>query len=559
MKRKITDLKPNTSSSKSSSSLNTTDAKNSSNSNSNTTTNNTNVGNPDDYNSNDTTFSGNVVANQVALLTGQQIFEKFSQLTQYNLDYTNNQMVYNLPPFLAYSNSSNLLTPTSATNITAMNNSGTNSLNEQLSNMSSSAKSIVDKRKSELIRNASYAASKSQSPSPSKPTSPLSRSFPASMLAPSLAAIKSDQAEHKQTVFTFPQQLATITPLNSPLSPHWSNRGDSTIPLKKRMFAESVGPSMGPPTHKSLSDLIGQESMVSSFSPSASSFQLTLSENSKLNLSAWHKCRVLALYRRTSRQDRIQLSTGMISSYKLSLSDPSYSKSDHEQVDELFYYPATIESTNGSLVIVSFDVSIDQICKQDYSTSLSSSYNLMTQYQQTYDIAKEDEKYSLIDDAQPQAEQLEKGLYVLYRSHTTSTNSYPSTPTSAPSQSPLNYKANTSAKNTAACSIMTRYRLGKIVEIKNESSEIKSKLFSIQPMMIDAKNNLITLDLGPNNSIQLVTRPNIRLISPPWFFEYKSELNLKTSQELHLGTIFSTKKFSMNINNDEEEESKNFN
>ena len=555
MKRKITDLKPNTSNSKSTSSLNTTDAKNSSNSNNNTATNNISAGNPNDYNSTDTTFSGNVV-NQVALLTGQQIFEKFSQLTQYNLDYTNNQMVYNLPPFLAYSSSSNLLTPTSASNITAMNNSGINSLNEQLSNMSSSAKSIVDKRKSELIRNASYAASKSQSPSPSKPTSPLSRSFPASMLAPSLAAIKSDQAEHKQTVFTFPQQLATITPLNSPLSPHWSNRGESTIPLKKRMFAES----MGPPSHKSLSDLIGsQESMVSSFSPSTSSFQLTLSENSKLNLSAWHKCRVLALYRRTSRQDRKQLSAGVVSSCKLSLSDPLYSKSDHDQVDELFYYPATIESTNGSLVIVSFDASIDQICKQDYSTSLSSSYNLMTQYQQTYDIAKEEEKYSLIDDAQPQAEQLEKGLYVLYRSHTTNATSYPSTPTLATQQTSLNYKANTTATNTAACCMMTRYRLGKIVEIKNESSEIKSKLFSIQPIMIDAKNNLITQDLGLNNSIQLVTRPNIRFISPPWFFEYKSELNLKTSQELQLTTIFSTKKFSMNFNNNEEEESKSFN
>ncbi len=94
-----------------------------------------------------------------------------------------------------------------------------------------------------------------------------------------------------------------------------------------------------------------------------------------------------------------------------------------------------------------------------------------------------------------------------------------------------------------------RYRLGKITDIKNDLAETKSKLFVIQPQLIDANNNNLTAshptphdDTDPNKRSQLVSRPNIRLISPPWFFEYQHELSLKSFKQVQLNAMFATRR-----------------
>jgi len=95
--------------------------------------------------------------------------------------------------------------------------------------------------------------------------------------------------------------------------------------------------------------------------------------------------------------------------------------------------------------------------------------------------------------------------------------------------------------------------LGKIIDIKNDCAETKSKLFVIQPQLIDASNNNFTsyhtslhddCNTDLNKRSQLVTRPNIRLISPPWFFEYQHELSLKGFKQVQFSSMFTTRKQS---------------
>lgn len=85
--------------------------------------------------------------------------------------------------------------------------------------------------------------------------------------------------------------------------------------------------------------------------------------------------------------------------------------------------------------------------------------------------------------------------------------------------------------------ICFRYRLGKIVDVKNESSESKTKTFLIQPIYVDSNNNIGSDQSEADKQVQPVSRPNIRLISPPWFYEYNQELNLKHHKEIQLMTM----------------------
>ena len=57
---------------------------------------------------------------------------------------------------------------------------------------------------------------------------------------------------------------------------------------------------------------------------------------------------------------------------------------------------------------------------------------------------------------------------------------------------------------------------------------------------------------------QLVSRPNIRLLSPPWFIEYKTELSLKNYNKIQLPIMLPSRKFGKNGGyfNNEQEESK---
>ncbi len=167
-----------------------------------------------------------------------------------------------------------------------------------------------------------------------------------------------------------------------------------------------------------------------------------------LDLTDWHKRRVLALYRRSyanSDDKQKQLSA----SYPGSYSNPKHLDLLTNPGDELFYYPATIENTNGSLVTVVFDASIEQvICNSSApgrslsraGAELASSQPSMgsyaaKNYQHTFDVARDEEKYALIDDAQADAGNLEKEMLVLYRPASTST------PSSSLPNSPSNYKA----------------------------------------------------------------------------------------------------------------------
>ena len=161
---------------------------------------------------------------------------------------------------------------------------------------------------------------------------------------------------------------------------------DSRIPIKKRYF--DMAP---PPSQQQQSESIQQQDNQINY-----------------DLSDWQKCHVLAMHRRLHGDEKKQLS----SSY------PNYSKLESE-LDEVCYYPATIETTNGSVVKVVFDVSIEQLYNKRPASRLgleltSSQPSLSSHYEQTYDITREDEKYSIIDNAQPPADQLEKGITTIY-------------------------------------------------------------------------------------------------------------------------------------------------
>lgn len=206
-------------------------------------------------------------------------------------------------------------------------------------------------------------------------------------------------------------------------------RGESTVPIKKRMLPADINHSpgnyssfMAPPSsifplNKSVTSSL---SLLASNHPNITS--TTSSVNYDIKLNEWQKHRVLAL--------RISSAT-----------------------NDLTYHTATIEHTNGTLVTVSFENS--NLEPQNSSTTttnnlINNNYNNIhtlnrpqdsDDFQHTYDVGKEDEKYALIDDSQPSADKLEKDMFVLYRcqltssassSNSSTSSSYPSTPTPTP-------------------------------------------------------------------------------------------------------------------------------
>ncbi len=166
---------------------------------------------------------------------------------------------------------------------------------------------------------------------------------------------------------------------------------------------------------------------------------------SSLDLTDWHKRRVLALYRRSFSESLDDKNKQLSASYPGHYSNSK--QLDLFNGDELFYYPATIENTNCSLVTVVFDASIEQVLSDNSVRSLSRiSVDLASSqpslgsyaaknYQHTFDVARDEKKYSIIDDAQADASNLEKDMLVLYRS----TSGF--TPNSSMPTSPSNYKA----------------------------------------------------------------------------------------------------------------------
>lgn len=180
--------------------------------------------------------------------------------------------------------------------------------------------------------------------------------------------------------------------------------------------------------------------------------------------------------------------------------------------------------------------------------------------QATFDVSKEEEKYSVVEDAAPPStDQLEKDFYVLYKcthlgqsataanssvlslSHSSTPTPTPTTPTS-PDHSNLSshsahYASPVSAAHSSGAGAGTgasvRYRLGRIVDVKE-----KLKSFLVQPVCL-ASGSAQMGEISTNDliSAEWVKRPNLRLITPPWYAEFRSELGLKSSREMQLGML----------------------
>jgi hypothetical protein len=570
MKRKTTDLNnlSTTDSNTSNSTNNTTNSSNIDTIDTNTTTTTTTTNN----NNNQTQLNQNIVSNNLIFQDNfqKQIIQHLNQQCNLDLNQASHlaaQIYHNLPSYqnLLQSSLSNtaLLTPSSA-------NSSKDSLG--LSNNFDSKHE--SKTTDHLNRTLSCSSlpkqkSKSQSPSPN----PLSKSFP-SAYSPINQLNNSDhlttqnnsnkhhhhQQQQQPLIFTFQQQQSLLSPfafspIGTPTTPNSSPypfRGDSTIPIKKRVLPADLNQQsllsrsniMAPPslTHKTLSNLISgiNEQSISKnnfFNQDKSAFL-------NLNLNDWHKNRVLALLRTNKFKNNHLQNSRAAANFNIEIDN-----------EEFFYYPATIENTNGSHVTVSFDASLDLLISNpsisNESLFSNSPTNTTNQYQQIYDIAKDEDKYSLVDDAAPQADQLEKGLYVLYKHQPLSTHS--STPTTPTPTSP---------NNNGKSNLLTKYRLGKIMEVTEK------KIFIIQPIYLDSTNNNFAQFNNNNNNnnkfindkneqnfevnnglCNFVTRPNIRLITPPWFSEYKQELNLKSSREIQLACIFEKTNSPSRFNN----------
>lgn len=339
----------------------------------------------------------------------------------------------------------------------------------------------------------------------------------------------SQQQQQQQLVFTFPQPAGTVSSVASGGSSHTrtptptpgissnstpttpssspSPRTDGGIPLKKRMVHSDMGstspanqmnaltafqlskslPSLRPGENMYGNDAATRLLMASAAAAAASSSPIC-GVNPGLNLSDWLKQRVL-----------VRVQSG---GFRMTTASS----------EDLSYQPATIEVTNGSLVTVHLE-----------STGNSSDHSIDAQLSNMVcDVAKNEEKYSVIEDSAPAADNLKKGIYVLYRSSlpSSSTPSTPSTPKSPTTQ-------------VTTCS---KYRLGKITEIND-----RQKCYLIQ-----AVTNLAAAILtngggsheepadqraAGNQSQFWITRPNLRLITPPWYSEHHQELGLKDSKE----------------------------
>lgn len=146
-------------------------------------------------------------------------------------------------------------------------------------------------------------------------------------------------------------------------------------------------------------------------------------------------------------------------------------------------------------------------------------------------MAKRDEKYTVVEDAAPSDDQLEKNMIVLYRSASANTNnnrSLSSTPTPTTPLSPEMQQHQQQSQ-----SVIVTYRLGRIVDINDQ----KPKYFRVQPLDDEdtGKNELNNSSNGSGS--EWVKRPSIRLLKPPWFSEYKAELGLKSGLDLHINMI----------------------
>ena len=118
---------------------------------------------------------------------------------------------------------------------------------------------------------------------------------------------------------------------------------------------------------------------------------------------------------------------------------------------------------------------------------------------ESYDIVKPEHKYSLIEDAAPQIE-LKVNDIVLYR---------------------LNQPHQKTSSNHVLC-----YYKGKILHTDD------SKMFRIENL-----SKSVSIDIAS------VSRPNIRLYRPPWYLDYKNELELDSidlKRELKLSDSFSS-------------------
>lgn len=203
-------------------------------------------------------------------------------------------------------------------------------------------------------------------------------------------------------------------------------------------------------------------------------------ENRKLSvdLSQWRETRVLALKKNFKHTDDLDNDLNFIN-----------------------YYPGDIETVNGTLVTV-----------------------IHNEERVTFDVSKDEERFSLIEDAQARLDKLEKGILVLFRvsNQNLSSSSHSSTPTSIPI--PVSNTSIDLNKSQKAI----KYRLGRIIE--------KQKNFLVEPICLEFGSNSIISELVNH---EWIDRPNLRLLQPPWFDEYKDELDLR----FNLSLIECLKKF----------------
>lgn len=190
-----------------------------------------------------------------------------------------------------------------------------------------------------------------------------------------------------------------------------------------------------------------------------------------IDLSQWRETRVLALKKNFKYTDELDANLNFIN-----------------------YYPGDIENVNGSLVTVSYN-----------------------EERVTYDVSKDEERFSLIEDAQARLDKLEKGILVLFRvsNQNLNSSSNSSTPTSIQIQSNVSIDIN--QKNQK----IIKYRLGRIIE--------KQKNFLVEPICLEFGSNSLISELVNH---EWIDRPNLRLLQPPWFDEYKDDFDLKSNFNL---------------------------
>ncbi len=209
--------------------------------------------------------------------------------------------------------------------------------------------------------------------------------------------------------------------------------------------------------------------------------------------------------------------------------------------DEWVYYPSNIESINGTLITCSLVQQISNDFNQSTLMSSPPSTPSKSTFQTCqYDVSRVEDKYSIIDDSSPQPNQLKVGLFVLFRNPsnnslssnannkiTNFSHSLDSKLTSNFYQNTSNSTSNSNNFNNSTGNILF-YRLGKIIDQKCE------KNFLIEPMPTTSLPESILKSDIYNSKAVWVSRPNIRLIQPPWYTEFKNELNLIDYQDLKL-------------------------